>query len=120
MKHYVLIFHTNPKRALTPKEQEQRQVEISAWARQVTEMGVQLDPRALGEAISNFSQDGDRIVAAEEASDPSSRYPVFFVFFDSASREQAVTIARTHPGLHYGSTVEVREWTDPRQAVAKP
>jgi len=117
MKHYALLFHTNSNRTLTPKEQNQRQVEIAAWAKEVTDMGITLDPRALGETAANFSVEGDKIVSQERSSDPAFRN---LVFFDSASRDQAVNIARMHPGLHYGSTVEVREWTDPRQAAAKP
>jgi hypothetical protein len=117
MKHYALIFHISSSRILTPQEREQRQAEITAWAKQVTAMGVTLDPRALGDTAANFSLEGDKIVAHEGSSDPTFRN---LVFFDSASRDQAVNIARLHPGLHYGSTVEVREWTDPRQAAAKP
>src|ERR1700692_2153805 len=117
MKHYALIFHTNSNRALTPQEQQQRQVEITAWAKQVTGMGVTLDPRALGETAANFSAEGEKIVSSEGSSDPTFRN---LVFFDSASRDQAISIARLHPGLHYGSTGEGREWTDPRQPTAKP
>jgi hypothetical protein len=117
MKHYALLFHTNSNRPLTPKEQERRRVEIAAWAKQVTDMGIKLDPRALGETAANLSVEGGKIVSHDGSSDPAFRN---FVFFDSASRDQAVNIARIHPGLHYGSTVEVREWTDPRQAAAKP
>jgi len=117
MKHYALIFHTNANRTLTPKEHQQRQVEITAWAKQVTGMGVTLDPRALGETAETFSIEGDKIVSHDGSSDPTFRN---LVFFDSASRDQALNIARMHPGLHYGSTVEVREWTDPRQAAKRP
>ena len=115
MKHYALVFHTS--RTLTPEEQKQRGVEITAWVKQVTDMGVTLDPRALVETVANFSVEGERIVSHEGSSDPTFRN---LVFFDSASRDQAATIARIHPGLHYGVTVEVREWTSPRQATAKP
>jgi hypothetical protein len=117
MKHYALIFHISSNRTLTPKEQQERQVEITAWAKQVTDMGVALDPRALGATAANFSAEGDKIVDHAASTDPTFRN---LVFFDSASRDQAVNIARLHPGLHYGSTVELREWTDPRQAAAKP
>ena len=71
MKHYALIFHTNSNRTLTPKEQHERQVEITAWAKQVTGMGVQLDPRALGETATNFSAEGDKIVSHDGSSDPT-------------------------------------------------
>ena len=117
MKHYALIFHTSSNHTLTPQELQQRQVEIAAWAKQVMAMGVALDPRALGETTANFSIEGDKLVSHQGSSDPTFRN---LVFFDSASRDEAVYIARIHPGLHYGSTVEVREWTDPRQAAAKP
>ncbi len=116
MKHYALIFHSNSNHTFTPKELGQRQVEIAAWAKQVTDMGITLDPRALGETAANFSVEGDKIVSHEGSSDPTFRN---LVFFDSPSRDQAVNIARIHPGLHYGSTVEVREWTDPRAIAAK-
>jgi hypothetical protein len=99
-----------------PKELGQRQVEIAAWAKQVTDMGITLDPRALGETAANFSVEGDKIVSHEGSSDPTFRN---LVFFDSPSRDQAVNIARIHPGLHYGATVEVREWTDPRAIAVK-
>jgi hypothetical protein len=116
MKHYALIFHSNSNHTFTPKELGQRQVEIAAWAKQVTDMGITLDPRALGETAANFSVEGDKIVSHEGSSDPTFRN---LVFFDSPSRDQAVNIARIHPGLHYGATVEVREWTDPRAIAVK-
>ena len=109
MKHYVLIFHST--RTLSSEEIKQRGVDIAAWVKQFTDMGVTLDPRSLEETLANFSADGDQIVSREGSSDPTFRN---LVFFDSSSSEQAVTIARTHPGLRYGATVEVREWTSPR------
>ena len=116
MKHYALIFHTNSNRTLTPKEQHERQVEITAWAKQVTDMGVTLDPRALGETAANFSAEGSEVVSRKGSSDPTLSN---IVFFDSPSREQALNIARIHPGLHYSVTVEVREWTSPLETAAK-
>ena len=113
VKHYVLIFHNT--RALSPEELKQRAVGIAAWVKQVTEMGVTLDPRVLEETLANFSADGDKIVSHEGPSDPTFRN---LVFFDSASSEQAVTIARIHPGLRYGATVELREWTTPRSTAS--
>jgi hypothetical protein len=114
MKHYALIFHTT--RTLTPEELEQRKLEIAAWVKRVTDMGITLDPRALGETAANFSAEGNEIVSHTGASDPTFRN---LVFFDSSSRDHAVDIARTHPGLRYGATIEVREWTSPRETTAK-
>jgi hypothetical protein len=113
MKHYALLFHTS--RTLTPEEQKQRGVEIAAWVKQVTDMGITLDPHSLGETAATFSADGSKIVSRNGSIDPSLSN---IVFFDSSSKDQAVDIARMHPGLHYGVTVEVREWTSPRQTAA--
>lgn len=115
MKHYALLFHTS--RILTPDEQKQRSLDIAAWVKGVTETGVAFDPRSLGETAANFSGEGNDIVSRHRSSDPTFSN---IVFFDCASREQAVEIARRHPGLHYGVTVEVRQWTSPRETAARP
>jgi hypothetical protein len=114
MKHYALIFHST--RTLTPEELKQRPVEIAAWVKRVTDMGIALDPRALGETAATFSAEGNEVVSREESSDPTLST---IVFFDSPSRDQAVNIARIHPGLHYGVSIEVREWTSPRETAVK-
>jgi hypothetical protein len=114
MKHYALIFHST--RTLTPEELKQRQVEIAAWVKRVTDIGITLDPRSLGETAATLSAEGNEVVSHEGSSDPTLST---IVFFDSPSRDQAVNIARIHPGLRYGVTVEVREWTSPRETAAK-
>jgi hypothetical protein len=114
MKHYALVFRAT--RTLTPEELKQRAVEIPAWVKRVEDMGITLDPRNFGETAANFSAEGSEIVSREGSSDPSLGT---IVFFASPSRDQAVNIARIHPGLHYGVTVEVREWTSPRETAAK-
>jgi hypothetical protein len=115
MTHYALIFHIGT-RTLTAEEQKQRTVDIAAWVKEVSGMGVDLDPRAFGESVANFSTEGNTVVSRHESSDPKLSN---LVFFDAPSREEAVHIARIHPGLKYGVTVEVREWTSPRVTLAK-
>jgi hypothetical protein len=114
MKHYALIFH--PTRPLTPEEQQQRTVDIAAWVKKVTDMGITLDPRNFGETVANFALEESKVVSRNGSSDPKL---VTIVFFDSPDRDQAVNIARIHPGLHYGVTVEVREWVSPRELTAR-
>ncbi len=113
MKHYVLLFYTSRK--LGPDEAKKRQIEILDWAKHVAAMGINLDPRALGAIAGNFTKEGDTIVSHEGSNDPRLTN---FVFFNAASKEQAVGIARLHPGLRYGTTVEVREWTSPLETAA--
>lgn len=113
MQHYALIFHAT--RSLTPEEQKQRAVDIAAWVKTVTDMGIILDPRNFGEPVANFAAEQGKVVSRNGASDPKF---VTIVFFDAPGRDQAMEIARIHPGLHYGVTVEVREWTSPRVLAA--
>jgi hypothetical protein len=114
MKHYAMIFY--PTRTLTPEELQQREVEIAAWAKQITGMGITLDPRSFGETAANLSSQRGEVVSNKGSSGSTFSN---IVFFDSPSRDQAINIARMHPGLHYGAAVEVREWTSPLGTAAK-
>jgi hypothetical protein len=110
MKHYALIFHAT--RTFTPEEQKQRAVDIGAWVKKVTDMGIDLDPRNFGDTLATFTLEDSKVVSRSGSTGPK---PATIVFFDSPSSEQAVDIAHIHPGLNYGVTVEVREWTSPRE-----
>jgi hypothetical protein len=112
MQHYALIFHST--RPLTSEEVQRRGPEIQTWVRTVNAKGITLDPRAFGETVATFSQQQGTTVSRNGSSDPAL---VNIVFFDAPSKEEALEIARIHPGLHYGVTVEVREWSTPRLAV---
>jgi len=114
MKHYALVFHST--RTFTPDELKQRAVDIAVWVKQVTDMGITLDPRNFGETTANFILEGSQVVSQKESIDSTL---ATIVFFDSASKEEAVNIARIHPGLRYGVKVEVREWTSPRETAVK-
>jgi hypothetical protein len=81
----------------------------------VTEMGIALDPRNFGEAQADFSAQGSGPASGNGASGPLM---VTIVFFDSADKDQAVNIARMHPGPRYGVAIKLREWTSPRQSLA--
>jgi hypothetical protein len=112
MKHYALIFYAT--RTLTPEELQQRKVEIAAWAKQVEAMGISLDPRSFGQPTASLSAQAGEVVSHESA-DGSTFSNI--VFFDSPSAERALDIAKAHPGLHYGATVVVREWTSPLETA---
>ncbi|HEX4022743.1 MAG TPA: hypothetical protein VHX63_16480 [Acidobacteriaceae bacterium] len=113
MKHYALIFYST--RALSPEEQKQRPVDIASWVKQVMDMGITLDPRNFAEVEADFSAPGSVSGSGNGSSGPVM---VTIVFFDSADRDQAVNIARMHPGPLYGVAVKLREWTTPRQILA--
>jgi hypothetical protein len=113
MKHYALIFQAT--RTFTPEEHKQRTVDIASWVKKVTDKGITLDPRNFGDTLAAFALEDSQVVSRNGSCGPK---PATIVFFDSPSIEQAVDIARIHPGLHYGVTVEVREWTSPRELAA--
>ena len=39
---------------------------------------------------------------------------IAFNFIEAENFDKVVKIAKTHPGLHYGVSIEVRPWLDPR------
>jgi hypothetical protein len=106
--HYVLIFR--PTRTLTPDELKQRAGEIQVWVRRVNQMGITLDPKALGKLAIRFSQENGAVVMHDGSADPTLTN---IVFFDAAGQDQAMEVAHLHPGLHYGVSVELRDWTPP-------
>ena len=110
MHHYVLLFRTT--RTLTPDEQKQRVADISAWIKQVTDMGVSLDPHTLEETVVSIPAEG-----AETSGGPDPTLSNFVLF--DATRDQAIQIARLHPAPRYGVSVELREWTAPRPLAAR-
>jgi len=73
-------------------------------------MGITLDPEALNPSAVRLSQQNGSLVTEEGPADPILTN---LVFFDADGQEQAMEVARIHPGLHYGVNVEVREWTSP-------
>jgi hypothetical protein len=115
MHHYVMIFRTT--RPFTAEEQQIRGRDIQHWVAQVTSMGIQLDPRNLGETVANLSQvDGETV----SHTDPTDRSLVTLVYFDAPDNATALEVARSHPGPHYGVTLELREWSTPAPLTARP
>jgi hypothetical protein len=115
MKHYALIFY--PTHTLTPGELKQRQIEILEWAKDVTSMGIDLDPRGFASPLARLAASGGEAASGDEGAGSSFTN---IVFFNSASEEQAMRVAKTHPGLRYGTRIEVREWTSPRGTASTP
>lgn len=113
MKHYVLLFRSS--RQLTPEELKQRVGDLRNWIEHVNAEGVRLDPRNLEAEATQFSLQDGAVVARQGTGDASL---ITMVFFDAADRERALEVARTHPGPHYGVTVELREWNPPQLPLA--
>src|SRR6266516_5035082 len=97
-------------------EQKQRSAEVVAWVKQQIADGRKLEPRVLATEHD--------LVVSEENKSSASTYSggtlVAINFFEAKDFEEAVKIAKTHPGLRYGLSIEVRPWTDPLAATNAP
>jgi len=103
-KPFVFIFHKG-SRNLSEEEEKRRTGEVRAWALQQIKEGRGLEPRILGDESVRLEG------TSASANDP---LVIAFNFIEAADFSEAVTIAKTHPGLRYGVSIEVRPWSDPR------
>jgi hypothetical protein len=110
MQHYALIFRGS--RVLSEDESKQRFADIQEWVKRVTAMGIQLEPKALGPFALRLTEKDGAIESRQDSADPALAN---LVFFDAETQQQAVEVARLHPGLRYGATIELRDYTIPGQ-----
>ncbi len=109
-------FFFRQSRQLSDAEQKQRSAEVVAWVKQQIAEGHKLEPRVLG-------QEHELVVSGEDRSAPSTNSAGALVainFLEAKGFEEAVRIAKTHPGLRYGVSIEVRPWTNPLAATNVP
>jgi hypothetical protein len=110
VKHsYVFIFRQG-SRMLTGEEQQRRTEEVRDWAIKHIKDGHGLDPRVLDDESHRL---GDAAATAD-----SDGQVIALNFIEATDDDDAVTLAKTHPGLHYGVRIEVRRWRDPRAQPA--
>lgn len=109
-KSFVFIFRKG-SRILTEEEQKRRTEEVRAWALQEPKAH-DLDPRILGDE-SYYLGNSDKNSKGEGT-------VIALNFIRATDLDEAVQIAKSHPGLRYGVGIEVRPWVDPRvQPVPK-
>lgn len=102
---FVFLFRKS-SRKLTPAEDQKRGEEVLAWATKQISEGRALDLRLLGEDHHRIDPEGE--------SHPVQDWPlVFAIFLQAKDFKEAVAIAKSHPGLRYGVSVEVRPWAPP-------
>ena len=110
MKQFAFVFRGGG-RELSETEAAQRTKEIGQWARSFMASGSEFDARVFrGDKYHVTQDDSAEITSATEQ-------PVIAINFITANDlEDAVRIAQTHPGLRYGSSIEVSEWFSPLAA----
>ncbi len=114
MRQFAFFFRQS--RQLSDAEQKQRSAEVVAWVKQQIADGRKLEPRVL-------ATEHDLVVSEENKSSASTNSGGTLVainFLEAKDFEEAVKIAKTHPGLRYGVSIEVRPWTDPLAATNAP
>ena len=111
MKQFVLIFRQANAGPVSPEEQAKRHAEILAWARKWIAEGYSFDPRQLGQESYRITPDG-------ESDGSGERSVVNLLFLTAKDFDDAVRVAKTHPGVRFGTHVEVRAWTAPPPLVA--
>jgi hypothetical protein len=107
MGQFVLLFRPG-SRKLSLEEHSQLSLETRAWAKQWIQEGYSLDPRAL-------SQESFWITPDNAGND--ARPVTNLLFLTAKDFDDAVRIAKTHPGARYGTEIEVRAWAPPNLTV---
>lgn len=100
MFDFVLIFRSRP-RALTPDELARRQAAAIAWAQPLREHGT------LVQSIL-VADDGVAIAADGTSTEVGAGAIAAITVIRASDLEAATALARRHPGLAFGTSVEVR------------
>jgi len=111
MQQFVLIFRQPPDPQLSPDDLERRSSEIRAWALAQNAAGRELDPRMLGPAGVWWHPQGRIAASAGDTAQPL----IALLFFSAHDADDAATVAQTHPGVRFGSSLELRSWAPPAQ-----
>lgn len=101
MKQFVMIFRQ--PQPLTEAVRQRVTEETRAWAKQQNDKGHKLDPHILAPESHWLGPDGAGGPAPVTA----------LLFFEARDFAQAVEVARTHPAVRHGVSVEVRPWAPP-------
>jgi hypothetical protein len=93
MKQFAFFFRQSHQ--LSEAEQKQRTTEVVAWVQQQIAEGRKLEPRILGAEHEIVVSDEARSAAATNGSGSL----VVINFLEARDYEEALKIAKTHPGL---------------------
>jgi hypothetical protein len=110
MKQQFVFLFRRGSRTLSAEEQSQLTLEIRTWAKQWIDGGSSLDPRALSQ---------DSFWIAPDSSGKGERPVTNLLFLAAKDFDDAVRIAKTHPGARHGTEIEVRAWAPPNQTATQ-
>jgi hypothetical protein len=116
-QQFVLVFRQGAP--LSAAEQKRRSDEVVAWAQHQDSLGHHVVSHELGDENRRIGPDvpgAPTRVPVVVASPDDVGALSHILFLQAHDFAEAVAIARTHPGLRYGASVEVRAWS-PRGAA---
>ncbi|HTV43309.1 MAG TPA: YciI family protein [Candidatus Sulfotelmatobacter sp.] len=119
---YMLLFrHTNTSDTLSPEEMQKVAEQMMAWFKRLTDEGVCLGGRPLGDEGKVVSGKNGRVVADGPFAESKEAVGGYFML-QLDTFEQAVAIAKECPMLNHGGKVEVRQVLEkcPHTNVAIP
>lgn len=111
MQSFALIFRQGSRR-LTDAELERRVEETRVWARHHNAAGHQLEPHILAPEGQSITPEGATLPV--RASEPGAISAILFL--RARDLAQATELARAHPGVRFGASVEIRPWAPPPAA----
>ena len=111
MKQFVIIFRQGAKQ-LTETDLKNRSDATRIWAQEQNAAGHKLDPHILTAEGRSIGPDGASKPAPVKEADSITA----LLFLEARDLEQAADVARSHPALRYGASVEVRAWAPPPPA----
>ena len=101
MSQYVIIFRQEPNQ-LSDVDLQNRARETGAWAQRENAAGHKLDPHILVES-SHWA--GPPVAGGTPVT--------ALLFLEARDFADAMAVARAHPGIRYGASVDVRPWARP-------
>jgi hypothetical protein len=107
MKQFAIIFRQAP-RQLTDADLKARAEQTRAWAQTQNAAGHKLDPHILAPEGHWIGPEGDGPAPTSSAGPITA-----LLFLEARDLADAVQVAKAHPALRYGASVEVRPWAPP-------
>lgn len=116
MKEFAFIFRQSTF-TMTAEQQKQRAEDVRLWAVRLRDAGHKMNPQLLSnESFFVPPAQAPSSTAHQPGGDPV----IALLLIDFPSFEEAKKAAQSHPGLHYGVSIEVREATAPAPVQAAP
>lgn len=101
---YIFIIRSG-KKALTPGDYKLRFEELNRWSSLMKQEGRNLYAGVLGNEAFLVTHDSDNTPSPQ-----TEVLSAWFIFIDAADFSEAEKLAKEHPDLRYGYSIEVRKW----------